>query len=41
MSTRGNNEQNLCGSYDDNSLIEIEDKNLANKLVGVISESKH
>ncbi len=30
----------LGGSYDDNSLIRIEDGDLANELVGVISESK-
>lgn len=30
----------LGGSYDDNSLIRIEDEDLANELVGVISESK-
>ena len=30
----------LGGSYDDNSLIRIEDEELANELVGVISESK-
>ena len=30
----------LGGSYDDNSLIRIEDEELANELLGVISESK-
>ena len=30
----------LGGSYNDNSLIRIEDEDLANELLGVISESR-
>lgn len=30
----------LGGSYDDNSLIRVEDEELANELLGVITESK-